>query len=54
MRAVRKRKSQTHFALRLEATLKAKALRFQPSSVMGARGKLLTVGVIQELCGVRR
>lgn len=38
-----KSKSKTHFPLGLEAPLKAKALRFQPRSIMGARETLSRV-----------
>ncbi len=38
-----KSKTKTHFPLRLEAPLKAKALRFQPRSILGARETLSRV-----------
>src|SRR5215472_3629120 len=46
-----KSKSKTHFPLRLEAPLKAKALRFQPRSIMGARETLSRVEMNAQLRG---
>ena len=40
MSEVRKSQKQNPLPLRLEAPLKAKALRFQPRSIMGARETL--------------
>ena len=43
MSEARKKQKQNPFRLRLEAPLKAKALRFQPRSIMGARETLSRV-----------
>src|SRR5215472_289907 len=43
MSEARKKQKQNPFPLRLEAQLKAKALRFQPRSIMGARETLSRV-----------